>query len=58
MNKREKAINKIAKRFNILSEQNGYSQNFNWLGLKVVKLPTDLQIFQEIIHKTKQKTYS
>jgi cephalosporin hydroxylase len=53
MNKQERAIDKIAKKFNILSELNGYSQNFNWLGLKIVKLPTDLHIFQEIIHKTK-----
>lgn len=55
MNKKERAIDKIAKKFNILSEKNGYSQNFNWLGLKIVKLPTDLHIFQEIIHKTKPK---
>lgn len=46
MNKKERAINKIAKKFNILVEKNGYSQNFNWLGLKIVKLPTDLHIFQ------------
>lgn len=53
MNRREKAIDKVAKKFNILSEQSGYSQNFNWLGLKIVKLPTDLHIIQEIIHQTK-----
>ena len=48
-------LTKIAIKFNRLSEQYKYSQKFDWMGIKIVKLPTDLQIFQEIIFKTKPK---
>ncbi len=51
----KKKLKKIAIQFNRLSEQKKYSQNFDWLGVKIVKLPTDLHIFQEIIFKTKPK---
>ena len=51
----KKTLKKIAVNFNRLSEEKNYSQKFNWLGIKIVKLPTDLHIFQEIIFKTKPK---
>ena len=51
----KKTLKKIAVNFNRLSEEKNYSQKFNWLGIKIVKLPTDLHIFQEIRFKTKPK---
>ena len=43
----KKTLKKIAVNFNRLSEEKNYSQKFNWLGIKIVKLPTDLHIFKK-----------
>ena len=50
-----KKLRKIAIDFNVLSEKYKYSQKFNWLGHKIVKLPNDLVILQEIIFQVKPK---
>ena len=55
MKKYKKKLAGIAIKFNRLSEQHKYSQKFNWLGVKIVKLPTDLHVFQELIFKKKPK---
>lgn len=51
----KKKLANLAIKFNRLSEQHNYSQKFDWLGVKIVKLPNDLHIFQELIFKTKPK---
>jgi cephalosporin hydroxylase len=48
-------LRKLAINFNILSEKYKYSSRFKWLGHKIIKIPNDLTIFQEIIFKIKPR---
>jgi cephalosporin hydroxylase len=48
-----KRLKKLAVNFNILSEKYRYSYNFKWLGMRIIKVPNDLLVLQEIISEVR-----
>ena len=46
-------LKKLSINFNILSEKYRYSYNFKWLGVRIIKLPSDLLVLQEIISEVR-----
>ena len=46
-------LKKLSVNFNILSEKYRYSYNFKWLGMRIIKLPSDLLVLQEIISEVR-----
>jgi cephalosporin hydroxylase len=48
-----KRLKKLAVNFNVLSEKYRYSYNFKWLGMRIIKLPNDLLVLQEIISEVR-----
>jgi len=51
-NEKTKGI-QIGNQFNVESCFNGYTYNFNWLGLPIIQYPQDIVMMQEIIYQIK-----
>src|ERR1700693_4577936 len=52
-NKKNAALQKAAKDFNVESNRAQYSYNFSWMGRPIIQYPQDMLAMQEIIWNVK-----
>ena len=50
---KDKIFKKLTYEWTKKALQDGYIYNFTWEGIPIIKFPSDLIVFQEIIHKVK-----